>query len=113
MNICSGCGEKCKEIEIRESISYSYRDHEVTDYYTRYGSDCCGAETIREEEMIDEKNCGNCKYEKVNQFLKPCKDCFDSFCGKPFPKPSNWEEKVRENGLDCIDSHEEGFGDFT
>ena len=50
---------------------------------------------------MSDKNCGNCKYRMVREQDKPCSDCYDSFCGKPFETPSNWEkvdEFLKEEG---------------
>jgi hypothetical protein len=56
MDICSECGKPCEEVERRESISYSYRDHNCTDTYSVYVSDCCGEEVrrVNEDEMEDD-----------------------------------------------------------
>ena len=53
MDICTGCGKPCKEVEKREEVSYSHRDHDVTDTYTVYVSDCCGepVKHINEDEV--------------------------------------------------------------
>lgn len=58
MDICSECGKPCQEIEKRESISYSHRDHEVTDYYTVYVSDCCEEEIERVNEDYENADAG-------------------------------------------------------
>ena len=56
MDICTGCGKPCKEVEKREEVSYSHRDHDVTDTYTVYVSDCCGepVKHINEDEGEEE-----------------------------------------------------------
>jgi hypothetical protein len=41
------------------------------------------------------ENCKNCEYETLKDFLKPCNECFNSFCGMPF-SPSKWEKKREE-----------------
>jgi len=60
MDICSECGKPCQEIEKRESISYSHRDHETTDHYTVYVSDCCGEQVkrINEDEDYESADAG-------------------------------------------------------
>jgi len=40
---------------------------------------------------MSEYNCSNCLYEATNESIKPCSKCFDSFTGRVFPKPSEWE----------------------
>ena len=39
------------------------------------------------------KACKTCKYEDKAEDDEPCKRCFDSFCGKLFPQPSEWLSK--------------------
>lgn len=49
--ICSECGEQCsEEYKVISEVSYSYRDRNITDREWGYGSNCCGAEVIQEEE---------------------------------------------------------------
>lgn len=40
-----------------------------------------------------EKRCNTCLYKDTSEDKKPCSECFDSFCGQPFPSPSKWEVK--------------------
>lgn len=56
MYICSECGKPCKEVERLESVSYSHRDHDCTDTYSVYVSDCCGEEVkrVNEDELEDD-----------------------------------------------------------
>ena len=50
--ICSDCGEKCKEVYgLVEEINDCYRGRLGTQKHYGYGSDCCFAEVISEEEM--------------------------------------------------------------
>jgi hypothetical protein len=35
--------------------------------------------------------CESCKYWTVPLTDKPCSECYNSFCGIYFPKPSKWE----------------------
>jgi len=52
---CSECGEECREeYRMISETSYSFRDRTVTDREYGYGSSCCGAEVINEEEEIYE-----------------------------------------------------------
>ena len=48
--ICSDCGEKCREILCRDYITYEHRDRTVTDAYDYYGSDCCKAEILDDDD---------------------------------------------------------------
>lgn len=56
MYICSECDKPCKEVERLESVSYSHRDHNFTDTYSVYVSDCCGEEVKRINEEDPEED---------------------------------------------------------
>jgi len=48
---CSRCGEPCDEVyRIVDSVSYQYRDRNVTDNIYDFVSDCCGASVIHESD---------------------------------------------------------------
>ena len=48
---------------------------------------CCYCSTCR----AAIKDCTTCVYEAVSMDKLPCRECYDSFAGIAFPKPSNWE----------------------
>ena len=37
------------------------------------------------------KDCEKCVYKDVDEKLLPCRECYNSFCGIPFDKPSKYE----------------------
>jgi len=43
----------------------------------------------------EEKNCGNCEYEKVNPFIKPCSKCFTPTLAK-----SKWKAKIKDTSYE-------------
>jgi hypothetical protein len=43
---------------------------------------------------MNDNNCKNCKYEDRAEDDEPCQRCYDSFCGKQFPQPTEWKPKL-------------------
>lgn len=48
---------------------------------------------MKTETATEAMTCEACKYWTIPLKDKPCSECFNSFCGIPFPKPSKWEDK--------------------
>lgn len=51
---------------------------------------CCYCPTCRHKKTAT-RDCTTCTYESVPMETLPCRECYDSFAGIAFPKPSNWE----------------------
>lgn len=54
--ICTACDKPCREIYQQvDSVSYTFRDRNVTDKIFSYSSDCCNADVRRFNEDGDEE----------------------------------------------------------